>query len=67
MGKVGDTDGFTHIKHKDLTTFAKKTGLNDEPSGFWNRHEVPLNIWVGYRNRPTFKNLLSENGHNAAS
>src|SRR5688572_6633145 len=54
LGEVNYLHGITHVEDIDLSSFAHITGFQHELACLGNGHEVPRNIRVGYRDRPTF-------------
>src|SRR5690554_2700224 len=65
-GKVGDSNWFTHIQHKHLTTLPHTARLKHQLTGFGDGHEVANNILVSHRYRPAIANLVTEQWYNRA-
>lgn len=65
-GEVDDLDGFTHVQDEDLAALTQRARLQDQTHCLGNRHEVPGDVGVRYRDGTARGDLLLERRHHGS-
>src|ERR1039458_9813932 len=65
-GEVDDLYRFAHIQDADLAALSDGRGLQHELARFGNGHEEAPHVRMGHRHRSARRNLLLEDGDDAA-
>ncbi len=66
-GEVDDLDRLAHLEHEDVAGLADRLGLQHEPRGLGDGHEVAGDLGVGDRERSAVAQLLLEDRHDRAA
>ncbi len=65
-GEVDDPDGFAHVQDEKVAAGSERSGLEHQPRGFGDGHEIAGHCWMCDGDRPARANLLTEDRYDAA-